>query len=475
LALGSTFIHEFTGNASNALKFAHSSVMSLSDAERERVPLAAGTHVGAYQVLALLGAGAMGQVYRARDTRLGRDVALKLLPATQTHDVRSRDLAEREARIVASLNHPNILALHDIGVQDGAMYLVTELVDGKSLREATLTLRKSLDIAAQIADGLSAAHAAGVTHRDLKPDNVIVTRDGRVKLLDFGVAKTSRLPSDSDATIPPEDVGVITGTIGYMAPEQVRATEVDSRADIFSFGALLYEMLTGTRAFAGETAADVMTAIMIADPPELPATVPAAVRDIVHRCLEKKREERLQSARDLAFAVRQAASVMGVSPERSAEVIADAVSPRVVRDQLAKLLASVQLRNAAGLSNLLRFIVEETLDGRGSQLKEARIGLEVFGRRVDSYDPAIDPMRKCPMLSANCFSAHQVDHESGTQWAERSYQDAGPAKQPYEAPRISTWYFAIRPSLDRALLARRLDFFVVETENAAENFLGVFA
>jgi serine/threonine protein kinase len=197
----------------------------------------------------------------------------------------------------------------------------------------------------------------------------MVTHDGRVKLLDFGVAKSNRLLSDADATIPPEREGVVTGTIGYMAPEQVRATEVDSRADIFSFGALLYELLTGTRAFSGETAADVMTAIMKADPPELPAAIPAAVREIVHRCLEKKREERFQSARDLAFAVRQAAAAIGVAPDTTGHVAGGAPSSSVVRGHLAQLLSSPHLANAERLSSLLRFIVEETLNGRGFQLK----------------------------------------------------------------------------------------------------------
>jgi TolB-like protein len=322
---------------------------------------------------------------------------LKLLPASRTHDESARDLAEREARIVASLNHPNILALHDIGLQDGAMYLVTELIDGESLRGSTLTMRKSLDIAAQIADGLSAAHAAGVTHRDLKPDNVMVTRDGRVKLVDFGVAEVTPLPSDADATFSSEDVGVVAGTLGYMAPEQIRASEIDGRADIFSFGALLYELLSGTRAFSGETGADVITAILKADPPELPAGVPPLVREIVHRCLEKKREERFQSARDLAFAVRQAAAAIGVAPDTTGTVAGGAPSAAAVRGHLTKLLSSPRLVNAERLSSLLRFIVEETLNGRGPQLKEARIGLDVLGRSAGSYDPAIDPIVRVQM------------------------------------------------------------------------------
>ena len=286
--------------------------------------------------------------------------------------------------------------MHDVGAHNGLVYLVTELVEGESLRGLTPPLRKALDIAAQeIADGLSAAHAAGVTHRDLKPDNVMVTHDGRVKLLDFGVAKTTRVPSDLDATIAPEVTGVVIGTLGYMAPEQVRASEVDGRADIFSFGAVLYELLTGARAFAGETAADVITSILTTDSPDLPGSVPPAVRDIVYRCLEKRREERFQSARDLAFALRQAAAAATPNPGRPAA--GEAPAPSAVRAQLATLLSSRELGGAARLCSLLQFIVEETLRGRGTQLKEARIGLEVFGRRPDSYDPAIDPIVRVQM------------------------------------------------------------------------------
>lgn len=247
-----------------------------ADASRAPGSVVTGTRIDHYEVIGSLGAGAMGEVYRARDARLGREVALKLLPASHASDGRARDQVEREARIIASLNHPNVLALHDVGLWDGAMYIVTELIDGESLRGWTAPLRKSLDIAAQIADGLSAAHAAGVTHRDLKPDNVMVTRDGRVKLLDFGVAKITRLPSASDATISPELEGVVTGTLAYMAPEQLRAGEVDGRADIFSFGAVLYELLTGSRAFTGETSADVVAAVLSVDPPEPPVGVPPA-------------------------------------------------------------------------------------------------------------------------------------------------------------------------------------------------------
>ena len=353
--------------------------------------------MGAYEIVSPLGVGSMGEVYRARDSRLGREVAVKLIPVNHAQDEIARDRIEREARIVASLNHPNILALYDIGTASGAMYMVTELVDGEPLRGLTPPLRKCLDIAAQIADGLAAAHAAGITHRDLKPDNVMVTRDGRVKLLDFGVALRSRLIADMEATISYEETGLLTGTLGYMAPEQVRAIDVDSRADIFSFGALLYELLTGARAFQGATAADVMTAVLTADPPALPPAVPPAVRDIVQRCLEKNRDERFQSARDLGFALRQAAAVIGATPDESGRRPADVPAPATIREQLAKLLSTPSIAGAERLSALLRFIVEETISGRQAQLKEMRIGLDIFGRKTDSYDPAFDPIVRVQM------------------------------------------------------------------------------
>ena len=358
-----------------------------------RRSLAAGATVGSYQVLAVLGAGAMGEVYRARDLRLERDVALKFIPAD---DPARRELMEREARIVASLNHPNFLAIHDIGVQNGAIYIVTELVEGESLRGVKPPLRTVLDIAAQMADALSAAHAAGVIHRDLKPDNVMVSREGRVKLLDFGIATSTRLTVDRDETLPPGTDGIVTGTVGYMAPEQIRAGAVDGRADIFSFGAVVYELLTGSQAFTGDTAADVIAAVLTADPPDLPADLPTGVRGIVQRCLEKLPGQRFQSARDLAFALRQAAAP-GSGSSVTSSAIPAAPSPTAVREQLARLTASTGLANAERLSSLLRFVVEETLSGRGWQLKEARIGLEVFGRKADSYDPAIDPIVRVQM------------------------------------------------------------------------------
>jgi len=280
--------------------------------------LAGGSRLKHYEILGPLGAGGMGEVYRARDTRLGRDIALKVLPETVAHSVERQHRFEQEARTVASLNHPNIVALHDIGDEQGVAFIVTELVDGETLRGASYPLRKAIEIAAQIAEGLAAAHAVSITHRDLKPENVMVTRDGRAKILDFGLAEQrgERVPTGNTATV--TGAGTVMGTVGYMAPEQVRGEQADHRSDIFSFGAVLYELLGGQRAFDGDTAVEAMTAILKKDPPDLPDSVPAGLRDLVHHCLEKNPDHRFQSAKDLAFALRavggRSISTSGVQP-----------------------------------------------------------------------------------------------------------------------------------------------------------------
>lgn len=274
------------------------------------MPLQSGDKFGPYEVIAPIGAGGMGEVYRARDTRLGRDVALKVLPAEFAQHASRRERFEREAKTVAALNHPNIVALYDIGESSGQVFLVSELVDGETLRGAAISHRKAIDLAAQIADGLAAAHAAGVTHRDLKPDNVMVTADGRAKILDFGLAKIVRKSPSADVTATLEQsltqAGTVMGTAGYMAPEQVRGEETDHRSDIFSFGALLQEMLSGARAFKGATAIETMNAVLNAEPPDLPDSVPVGVRELVRHCLAKKPAQRFQSAQDLAYALRAA-------------------------------------------------------------------------------------------------------------------------------------------------------------------------
>ncbi|MDP9264226.1 MAG: serine/threonine-protein kinase, partial [Acidobacteriota bacterium] len=264
-----------------------------------------------------------GEVYRARDARLGREVAIKILPeGFAQHPDRLRRF-EQEARVVATLNHPNILAIHDIGAEEGVPYLVTELLDGEPLREkmkaGALPLRRALEYSLGIAHGLAAAHEKGIVHRDLKPENVFVTRDGRVKILDFGLAKLARTESGAEGALldsPTMDQGttpgVVLGTVGYMSPEQVRGQAADHRSDIFALGAMLYEMLAGARAFHRETAAETMTAILRDDPPEFGEghRIPPGLERIVRRCLEKTPELRFQSARDLAFALE---AVSGVS------------------------------------------------------------------------------------------------------------------------------------------------------------------
>jgi Tol biopolymer transport system component len=278
------------------------------------VALTTGTRLGPYEIVAPLGAGGMGEVYRARDTKLGRDVAIKVLPPDFVARPEARARFEREARAVAALSHPNILAIHDFGEADGMAYAVMELLEGETLREAlahgALPARRAIAYAIQLAHGLAAAHDKGIVHRDLKPENVFITPDERVKILDFGLARQD-LPAFGAAhavavTInSPTEPGVVLGTVGYMAPEQVRGTAVDGRADLFSFGTMLYEMVTGERAFHRATAAETMTAILREDPPDPPAhrALSPAVDRIVRHCMEKKPEARFRSAHDLAFAL----------------------------------------------------------------------------------------------------------------------------------------------------------------------------
>ena len=287
---------------------------SFLQAPSSSITLAAGTKVGDYEVKSLLGAGGMGEVYRARDARLGRDVAIKVLPSFLCTDSERLRRFEQEARAAAALNHPNILAVFQMGTYEGAPYLVSELLEGETLREqitrGRMTIRKAIDYGIQIARGLAAAHEKGVVHRDLKPENLFATKDGRVKILDFGLAKLTQPQSSSEHDAPTltegTEPGVVMGTVGYMAPEQVRGEAADHRADIFAFGAILYEMLAGKRAFQKPTSPETMAAILNEDPPgisQVTTNVPPALQRVVHRCLEKNPEQRFQSASDLAFAL----------------------------------------------------------------------------------------------------------------------------------------------------------------------------
>ena len=299
--------------------------------------LAIGTRLGAYEITGLVGAGGMGHVYRAHDSRLQRDVAIKVLSAQLAATPEARARFEREALSVAKLSNPNILSIFEFGEHEGMAYVVTELVDGETLRvrleQGPLSQRRAVAYALQIARGIGAAHARGIVHRDLKPENVMITRDDHVKILDFGLAKPVE-PSASDETRVAgvaTSAGMVLGTFGYMAPEQVRGLGLDHRADIFAFGAVLYEMLSGERAFKGETAADTMTAILTKDPPDLDVArlaISPGVERIVRRCLEKTPDLRFQSANDLAFAL----DTLSTASTSSATLIeAPVIAPSVRR------------------------------------------------------------------------------------------------------------------------------------------------
>jgi TolB-like protein/Flp pilus assembly protein TadD len=293
--------------------------------------LAAGTRLGPYEILSPLGAGGMGEVYRARDSKLKRDVAIKVLPQSLAADPDALARFEREALAVAALSHPNILAIFDFGTHEGTSYAVMELLEGETLRgkldTGPIPQKQAVDYALQVAKGLSAAHEKGIVHRDLKPENLFVTKDGHVKILDFGLAKRVEPVSPDEETSAPMSAGqtvtgTVMGTAGYMSPEQVRGLPVDHRADIFSFGAILYELLTGAKAFQKDTAGDTMAAILRDEPPERADSsrdISPGLDEIVRHCLEKERDNRFQSAKSIVFALSQSSSSTFTSGARFVE------------------------------------------------------------------------------------------------------------------------------------------------------------
>ncbi|HEY3028155.1 MAG TPA: protein kinase [Pyrinomonadaceae bacterium] len=303
--------------------------------------IAAGTRLGRYEIRSKIGEGGMGEVYLARDTQLGRDVAVKVLPSTYSDDAERLHRFEQEACAASALNHPNILSIYDVGTHESSPYIVSELLEGQTLRHrlsgTTLPQRKTIDYALQIAHGLAAAHERGIVHRDLKPDNLFITNDGRVKILDFGLAKLTGAGDTalSQTSIPTRrvdtDPGKVMGTVGYMSPEQVKGRPVDHRSDIFSFGTILYEMLSGRRAFHGESAAETMSAILKEDPPDLSETnqrIFPALERLVNHCLEKNPESRFHSASDLAFALEALSGSTGASTQT---VTMPALAPQWIR------------------------------------------------------------------------------------------------------------------------------------------------
>jgi serine/threonine protein kinase/Tol biopolymer transport system component len=294
------------------------------------MPLAPGHKLGPYEILSSLGAGGMGEVYKAKDARLDRLVAIKVLPESLASDSDRRQRFEHEAHLLSSLSHPNLLAVFDVGCHDGLYFIVTELLNGSSLRAVLsshpLALRKSVEYGLQIARGLAAAHEKGIIHRDLKPENIYVTDDGQVKILDFGLAKSVSLDSAyGGKTVTVQTApGIVLGTVGYMSPEQVRGQPAEARSDIFAFGAVIYEMLAGKSAFQRNTSADTMSAILKEDAPDLSTSgkvVPSGLESIIHHCLEKNPQRRFQSAQDLAFNLEQFAhpSASGHAPTVSTD------------------------------------------------------------------------------------------------------------------------------------------------------------
>ncbi len=312
--------------------------------------LAAGSKLGPYEILGQIGAGGMGEVYRAKDPRLGREVAIKVLPPSFSQDADRLRRFEQEAKAAGVLNHPNITAVYDIGSHDDAPYVVQELLEGETLRAelavGPLSPNKATEYALQITQGLAAAHDKGIVHRDLKPENLFVTKDGRVKILDFGLAKLTEVAPSVQATNLPTaaastEPGLVMGTLGYMSPEQVKGKPADARSDIFAFGAVFYEMLSGKRAFHGDSAGETMASILREEPPELSVTnqnISPGLERIVRHCLEKNPERRFQSSSDIAFAL-QTLSVSSASALGGAPRLSERRVPRGLAWGVAGLLA----------------------------------------------------------------------------------------------------------------------------------------
>jgi serine/threonine protein kinase len=348
------------------------------------MPLALDSKLGPYEIVAPLGAGGMGEVYRARDPRLGREVAIKILPSGSGGDPDRLRRFEQEARATAALNHPNILAVFDIGSQDNSPYIVSELLEGETLRarltSGPLPVRKAVEYALQIVRGLAAAHDHGIFHRDLKPENIFITRDGHVKILDFGLAKltTPELAApgmSAQATL--DSVtgrGVLLGTLGYMSPEQCRGAIIDARSDLFSFGAVLYEMLTGRRAFGGDTTADTISSILKEEPPDMAGTgrdVPPLLERIVHHSLEKDPAARFQSARDVAFALETLSSISSSAASTTSAIAPAAAKPRKSR-LVPALLAVIAVLTVAVVLLFVRLNAPALEPPSYSQLTFAR-------------------------------------------------------------------------------------------------------
>ena len=357
-----------------------------------------GTRLGRYEIRSKIGEGGMGEVYQGRDTQLGRDVAVKVLPTTVSIDSDRLRRFEQEASAASALNHPNILVVHDIGTHDGTTYVVSELLEGETLRKriggTPMAQRRAIDYALQMAHGLAAAHEKGIIHRDLKPDNIFITNDGRVKILDFGLAKLTQLDGNQPQTNVPTrrvdtDPGAVMGTVGYMSPEQLKGRPVDQRTDIFSFGAILYEMLSGRRAFHGGSAAETMSAILKEDPPELSDTnksVSPGLERLVNHCLEKNPSERFHSARDLAFAL-EALPGSGTASTQTATVIDLPYKRRHAREWLPWIVTAAAILFAV-LALLWPYFRRPSTYEEGNA---SRFTIELPAKAVTIGPPVVSP------------------------------------------------------------------------------------
>jgi len=400
--------------------------------------LVKGSRLGPYEILSVIGAGGMGEVYRARDTKLGRDVAIKVLPSSFSSDPDRLRRFEREARAAAALNHPNILAVFQMGTYQGAPYLVSELLEGATLRESLkrgpMPLRSVIDCGVQIVRGLAAAHEKGIVHRDLKPENLFVTKDGRVKILDFGLAKLTQREWALDSNAPTVSMvtepGAVMGTIGYMSPEQVSGKPADHRADTFALGAVLYEMLTGKRAFQKPTSAETMTAILNEDPDgifQFAPKAPPALQRIIERCLEKKPEQRFQSASDLAFALEALSDSGSISAEAPA-----ASSRNRQRKWLALAALGIGLILAAGFATWI--VANRARPAAENPLADAR-----FTRLTDftgaETNPAISPDGKFVAVISDQSGMFDiwVVQANGTSLANLTRGRIGDARAPVRA------------------------------------------
>jgi serine/threonine protein kinase len=411
---------------------------------REAAPdLAPGGKVSHFEIIEVLARGGMGDVYRARDLRLRRSVALKILPPVFAEDPGRVARFQHEARAASALNHPNIVSLFDTGLSDGLFWIASELVEGETLAEllarGSLPFRKLVEIACQITAGLSAAHAAGIIHRDLKPANVMLTRDGRVKILDFGLAKQTNHTLDRQTAIGQTksmtQPGIAMGTPGYMSPEQVRGEPVDARSDLFSLGAMLYEMAAGRRAFQGDSSIAVMNAILKDDPVDLPADVPPALDRIIRRCLGKEAARRFQSASDLGFALETTAAVgaaatPAVKRTRSRRIAIGILAATVLAGVASYGIREYLRPKAPDEFGILRQITFDhglttdpaiSPDGKLLAFASDRAGvgnLDIWVKQIDGGDPV--PLTKDP---ANDYDP--VFSPDGARIAFRSDRDGG--------------------------------------------------